>query len=95
MSSGCLLPHPEDAARQVADLPSLQVQAHAANLMVLADGTVGCVWFGGSMEGRADISVYMSRLEPGSLVVSGSGIVFTLVGVQQQQGVAILDPGDW
>jgi predicted neuraminidase len=34
--------------------------------MELRDGTLGCVWFGGSMEGRSDISVYMSRLEPGS-----------------------------
>ena len=56
----------DDATREVADLPSLCVQAHAANLMVLHDGTLACVWFGGSMEGRSDISVYMSRLEAGS-----------------------------
>ena len=61
-----LLAHPDDPEREVADLPSPCVQAHAANLMLLADGTLGCVWFGGSMEGRCDISVYMSRLEPGS-----------------------------
>ncbi len=63
---GLLQPHPDDPAREVADLPSPCVQAHAANLMVLADGTLACVWFGGSMEGRSDISVYLSRLEPGS-----------------------------
>ncbi|NML15695.1 glycosyl hydrolase [Azohydromonas sp. G-1-1-14] len=34
--------------------------------MVLADGTLACVWFGGTMEGKSDISVFMSRLEPGS-----------------------------
>ncbi|MEY5100436.1 MAG: hypothetical protein RJA36_3155 [Pseudomonadota bacterium] len=66
MLNGLLRPHPEDPARQVADLPSLRVQAHAANLMVLADGTLACVWFGGSMEGRSDICVFMSRLAPGS-----------------------------
>jgi predicted neuraminidase len=66
MTHSILHPHPEDEAREVADLPSPCVQAHAANLMVLGDGTLGCVWFGGSMEGRSDISVYMSRLEPGS-----------------------------
>jgi predicted neuraminidase len=65
-SRGCLHSHPEDPTREVADLPSLCVQAHAANLMVLHDGALACVWFGGSMEGRSDISVYMSRLEPGS-----------------------------
>jgi predicted neuraminidase len=63
---GLLHRHPDDRTREVADLPSLCVQSHAANLMVLHDGTLGCVWFGGSMEGRSDISVYMSRLEPGS-----------------------------
>ena len=31
--------------------------------MVLGDGDLACVWFGGSMEGRSDISVYMSRLD--------------------------------
>jgi predicted neuraminidase len=63
---GRLQAHPDDPTREVADLPSLCVQAHAANLMELRDGTLGCVWFGGSMEGRSDISVYMSRLAPGS-----------------------------
>jgi predicted neuraminidase len=64
--TGELRVHPEDPQRLVADLPSPCVQAHAANLMLLPDGALGCVWFGGSMEGRADISVFMSRLEPGS-----------------------------
>lgn len=61
--SATLTPHPDDAQRLVADIPSACVQAHAANLMVLADGTLACVWFGGSMEGRSDISVYLSRLD--------------------------------
>ena len=66
MSTGLLHTHPDDRTRKVADLPSPCVQNHAANLMVLADGALGCVWFGGSMEGKSDISVYMSRLAPGS-----------------------------
>lgn len=66
MNDGLLHTHPQDAARQVADLPTVKVQAHAANLTVLPDGTVACVWFGGSMEGRSDICVYLSRLAPGS-----------------------------
>ena len=28
---------------------------------VLADGTLGCVWFGGTQEGVADISIWFSR----------------------------------
>lgn len=49
-----------------AFLPSPCVQNHAANLAFLADGTLTCVWFGGTMEGMGDISIYMSRLAPGS-----------------------------
>jgi predicted neuraminidase len=64
--NGLLHVHPDDPARTVADLARPMVQNHAAQLMVLPDGTLACVWFGGSMEGKADISVYMSRLGPGS-----------------------------
>ncbi|MEY4417293.1 MAG: hypothetical protein RIQ53_4586 [Pseudomonadota bacterium] len=43
------------------DLPAPTVQCHAANLMPLADGSLGCVWFGGTQEGVADISVWFAR----------------------------------
>lgn len=49
-----------------AFLPSPCVQNHAANLAFLPDGALTCVWFGGTMEGMGDISIYMSRLAPGS-----------------------------
>ncbi|WP_348753945.1 exo-alpha-sialidase [uncultured Aquincola sp.] len=49
-----------------ADLPPPRVQCHAANLMTLGDGALGCVWFSGTQEGVADISVWFSRLAPGS-----------------------------
>lgn len=47
-------------------LPSPCVQNHAANLAVLANGDLACVWFGGTQEGRSDISIYFSRLRPGT-----------------------------
>ncbi len=53
-------------APQFADLPAPCIQAHAPNLCLLADGSLGCVWFGGSMEGRADIGVWFSRKLPGA-----------------------------
>lgn len=52
--------------RSDAYLPSPCVQNHAANLAFLPDGTLTCVWFGGTMEGMGDISIYLSRLAPGS-----------------------------
>ena len=58
------------ARRSDAFLPSPCVQNHAANLAFLPDGTLTCVWFGGTMEGMGDISIYLSRLVPGSEVWS-------------------------
>jgi BNR repeat-like domain len=55
-----------DPDRFDAFIPSPCVQNHAANLMPLANGDLGCVWFGGTQEGMADISVYFSRLASGS-----------------------------
>lgn len=48
-----------------AYLPSPCVQNHAANIMPLPGGDLGCVWFAGSQEGKSDISVYFSRLPAG------------------------------
>jgi predicted neuraminidase len=64
--TGALVSNPTEPGRCDAYLPSPCVQNHAANLAFLPDGTLTCVWFGGTMEGMGDISVYMSRLEPGA-----------------------------
>jgi predicted neuraminidase len=56
----------DDPARIEADLPSPCIQNHAANLMVLGNGDLACVWFGGTQEGVADISVWFSRLPQGA-----------------------------
>src|SRR3712207_656007 len=49
-----------------AYLPAPTVQSHAANLMTLPDGRLGCVWFGGTQEGVPDISVGFSTPAPGA-----------------------------
>ncbi|QCO97358.1 glycosyl hydrolase [Arthrobacter sp. 24S4-2] len=49
-----------------AYLPAPTVQSHAANLLTLPDGWLGCVWFGGTQEGVPDISIWFSTLDPGS-----------------------------
>ena len=66
LMTGAIAPHPTIAGRADAYLPSPCIQNHAANLAFLPDGTLSCVWFGGTMEGMGDISIYMSRLAPGS-----------------------------
>ena len=45
-------------------LPSPAVQNHAAFLAQGANG-LDCLWFGGSLEGKSDISIYRSRLGEG------------------------------
>ncbi|WP_104140263.1 exo-alpha-sialidase [Arthrobacter sp. ZGTC131] len=49
-----------------AYLPAPTVQSHAANLLTLPDGRLGCVWFGGTQEGVPDISIWFSTLVPGN-----------------------------
>ncbi|MCA0422258.1 MAG: exo-alpha-sialidase [Proteobacteria bacterium] len=63
---GILRPRAAHPGQREAFLPSPSPQNHAANLMVLGDGSLGCVWFGGTQEGMADISVHFSRLAPGA-----------------------------
>jgi predicted neuraminidase len=49
-----------------AFLPTQTVQSHAANLALLPTGDLVCVWFGGTQEGVADISIWLSRRPAGS-----------------------------
>ncbi len=66
LMTGEIIANPAQAGRADAYLPSPCIQNHAANLAFLPDGTLSCVWFGGTMEGMGDISIYMSRLRPGA-----------------------------
>lgn len=52
--------------RREAYLPSGSVSTHASFLLQLRNGDLGCVWFGGSQEGKPDVSIYFSRLPAGS-----------------------------
>lgn len=54
------------ADRRETFLPSSSVSTHASFLLRLANGDLGCVWFGGSQEGKPDVSIYFSRLPAGS-----------------------------
>ncbi|WP_374727572.1 sialidase family protein [Haloactinomyces albus] len=51
-----------DSRRHDAYLPAPTVQSHAANLMPLPGGELGCAWFGGTQEGMSDIDIRFSRL---------------------------------
>lgn len=47
-------------------LPTTTAQCHASNLLLLKNGDLWCAWFGGSQEGKPDISIYLSKLPSGS-----------------------------
>lgn len=64
-TDGVLRPHDEPGRRETL-LPPPHIQNHAANLTVLPDGALACVWFSGTQEGVADISVWFSRLDSGA-----------------------------
>lgn len=50
--------------RTDAFLPTSTAQCHAANLLELPGGDLGCAWFGGTQEGMSDICVWFARLGP-------------------------------
>lgn len=52
--------------RSEALLHSPMIQNHASFLHRLEDGTLICAWFGGTLEGKSDISIFASVLTPGS-----------------------------
>ncbi|WP_019814074.1 sialidase family protein [Saccharomonospora saliphila] len=62
VSDGVLRPVPGDPARHEAFLAGPTPQCHAANLMPLPNGELGCAWFGGTQEGLPDINIWFSRL---------------------------------
>lgn len=64
--TGQITPHPTERDRLEAFLPASVVQNHAAFLAFLPDGTLACTWFGGTMEGQGDISIWLARLAPGA-----------------------------
>ncbi|MCP4382815.1 MAG: glycosyl hydrolase [Hyphomicrobiales bacterium] len=51
-------------ARSEALLPSPCIQNHAA-FLTIGSGDLQCLWFGGSLEGKSDISVWRSSLSDG------------------------------
>lgn len=63
---GVVRPDSKDTQVETAMLPSACPQNHAANLLPLPDGSLMCVWFGGTQEGIADISVWGAQLPPQS-----------------------------
>lgn len=63
---GVLRPVTGVPGREDGWLPSPCVQNHAAFLVELGNGDLGCAWFGGTMEGMSDISIHFSRLPKGA-----------------------------
>ncbi|MEE7531652.1 exo-alpha-sialidase [Klebsiella huaxiensis] len=89
---GMICQHEQDARVETAMLPSSCPQNHAANLLPLPDGSLMCVWFGGTQEGVADISVWGSRLLPESRQWSDAVKLSTDASRSEQNPVLFLAP---
>lgn len=89
---GVIRPLTQDTQVETAMLPSSCPQNHAANLLPLPDGTLLCVWFGGSQEGIADISIWGARLPAGSDRWSEAVMLSNDPQRSEQNPVLFLDP---
>ena len=63
--AGALFHPPDDGQRVDAYIPTLGDEDHAPSMALLPGGDLACVWFAGSAEGAADVSIAMSRLPAG------------------------------
>lgn len=90
--SGMLTVAACDGQQLSAMLPSPCPQNHAANLLPLPNGDLLCVWFAGTQEGMADISIYASRLKLGSTHWSKAQKLSDDATRSEQNPVLFLDP---
>lgn len=74
-----------------AILPSPAIQNHAAFLSRLPSGDLCCAWFGGSLEGKSDISIYASILAEGSTQWSAPSKLTDMVDRSEQNPVIFVD----
>ena len=70
--------------REDAFIPSPSPQNHAAFLSRLPDGTLACVWFGGTMEGMPDISIHISVLNETTKLWSPAQVLVDNLGRSEQ-----------
>ena len=75
-----------------AILPSPAVQNHAAFLTRLPDGALVCAWFGGSLEGKSDISVHASLLDEGAQTWGPAARLTDLPDRSEQNPVIFVTP---
>lgn len=75
-----------------AFLPSPAVQNHAAFLARLPEGELACAWFGGSLEGKSDISIHASVLDEASQTWSPSVQLTDLADRSEQNPVLFVAP---
>jgi predicted neuraminidase len=93
LMDGRLRPRAQDAGQREAYLASPTLQNHAAFLAFLPGGDLACCWFGGTMEGRGDISIYMARLAAGAEVWSPALQLSDAAERSEQNPVLFTAPG--
>lgn len=75
-----------------AILRSPAIQNHAAFLARLEGGDLACAWFGGSLEGKSDISIYASILVEGAQAWSAPSQLSNMADRSEQNPVIFTAP---
>lgn len=73
-------------------LPDSGIQSHASNLLMLKNGDVLCTWFSGTEEGKADITIFLSRMKKGQNEWSKPQAMSNNPGRSDQNPVLFLAP---
>lgn len=90
-SSGTLASHGSDDLVS-ALLPTSSPENHASFITAIGDGTLACVWFAGSAEGRPDVDILMSTLPPTSDSWTAERVVASTPGRSDQNPVLFRSP---
>lgn len=75
-------------------LPDSGIQSHASNLLMLENGDTLCTWFSGTEEGKADITIFLSRMKNGESKWSQSVAMSNNPGRSDQNPVLFLAPNN-
>lgn len=84
--------HTDDKGRITALLPSPKVQNHAAFLSLQPDGALICAWFGGTLEGKSDVSIHASVLLPSASAWGAAHALSADVNHSEQNPVLFAAP---
>jgi predicted neuraminidase len=93
LADGKTRPSPHLSGVEEAYLPVLYPSSHAANLLVLHNGDILCVWFSGTWEGDSEVAIVISRFDHAKHQWSATKKIDSHTG-ESYQNPTIFEEGD-